>query len=179
MRKLLFFLLLILIITGCSTQTLEGALSNSGYGEHDIPEILYQNDEVGVVIFLTKDSGGDYVICRSTFEKNRFGRYVINTNDDFSMAVDIGRKTEFIHFDTLGEEANNSLNIIWGGVFNYPGAKQVDYEIRNEDGTLMKNKVDINKRHIFVDVLSEEVADSHSITFDVMDRDGNVMFSYN
>lgn len=179
MRKLLSILLLVVVFSsGCSSQTLQDAISNSDYGDYDNPEILYHNDDVGVVVFLTKDFNGDFIICRSSYEKNGFDRYILDTNDDYSMAVDIGKQSEFIKYDTLGD-ADKPLNIVWGGVFHYPDAKQVAYKVHNGKDKIFENMVEINKKHIFVDVLSKELTESHSITFDVVDKDGNVLFSYN
>lgn len=178
MRKVITILVFIVVISaGCSSQTLYDAIS-SEYGKYDNPEILYQNDDVGIVIFLTKDSNGEFVICRTTYELTSFNRYELNTEDYFSVAVDIGRKYEFIHMDTIGKNSDTPINLVWGGVFHYPKAEQVTYKIQNDNGTLHQNQIDINKKHIFVDVLSKELADTYSITFDVVDQDGNILFSY-
>lgn len=181
MGKLLLILgFMYTFMTGCSAQTLQEAVSNSDYGDFDKPEILYQNEDYGVVIFLTKDDKGEFIICRSSFEKNKFNRYVLDTNGDYSLRVDIGKKSEFIQVDEIGLDSGDSLHLVWGVVFNHPGAKQVDYRIQNKQGELLlRNNVDINKQHIFVDVVAEQIADYDSVSFDVVDHDGNILTSYN
>ncbi|WP_096273528.1 hypothetical protein [Paucisalibacillus globulus] len=181
MRKLLSILVVaaVVVLSGCSSQTLQDAISSSEYGKYDKPEILYHNDEVGVVIFLTKDNKGDFIICRSSYEKNNFNRYVLDTEDDYIMTVDIGNKLEFIQLDTIGANTDNSLNIVWGGVFHYPNAEQIAYKVHSGNEMVVENLVDINKKHVFVDVLTSEVTDSHTVTFDVVDKEGNILFSYN
>ncbi|WP_047982802.1 hypothetical protein [Ornithinibacillus californiensis] len=176
MRKLLAILVFLILFTiGCSSQTLHDAIN----GKYESPEILYQNDDVGVVIFLTKNNDGDYIICRSSYERNNFNRYVFDSNDDFSFPIDISNKSEFIYMDIIGEHTETPLHMVWGGIFHYPSAKHVAYKVQNNEGTVIQNEVDINKKHIFVDILAEGIEESHSITFDVMDRDGNILFSYN
>lgn len=181
MGKLLLILgFMYTFMTGCSAHSLQEAIDNSDYGKYDKPEILYQNEDYGVVIFLTKDDSGEFVICRSSFEKNKFNRYVLNTNGDFSLNVDIGRKSEFIQVDQIGIDSEDSLHLVWGVVFNHPGAKHVDYQIRNKQGEeLLQNNVDINKQHIFVDVVNEHISDHYSVSFDVVDHEGNILTSYN
>ncbi|MBC5636491.1 hypothetical protein H8S33_06600 [Ornithinibacillus sp. BX22] len=180
MRKLLAILVFIVVVlVGCSSQTLYDAISKSEFGKYDKPEILYQNDDVGVVIFLSKDSNGDFYIYRTTYELTKFNRYELDKTEMFTVAVDIGRKSEFVHLDTIGENTDEPINFVWGGIFHYPKAEHVTYKITDGDGTLHENQVEINNKHIFVDLLPEEFEDTYSITFDVIDRDGNVLFSYN
>ncbi|WP_042149515.1 hypothetical protein [Paucisalibacillus sp. EB02] len=180
MRKLLSILVVAAVVfsSGCSSQTLQDAIS-SEYGKYDKPEILYHNDEVGVVILLTKDDKNNFIICRSSYEKNGFNRYVLDTTNDYSMIVDIGKKSEFIQLDTIGNSTDTPLNIVWGGVFHYPRAKQIAYKVHDGQEMIVENLVNINKKHVFVDVLSNEVTDSYKLTFDVIDNEGNVLFSYN
>ena len=181
MRKLLSFLVLLAVVfsSGCSSQTLQDAISSSEYGKYEKPEILYYNDDVGVVIFLTKDDTNNFIICRSSYEKNSFQRYVLDTEDDYSIAVDIGKKSEFIQLDTININTENPLNIVWGGVFHYPGAKHIAYEVHSGKEIIVENLVEINKKHVFVDVLSEEVTDPYSLTYNVVDKEGNILYSYN
>jgi hypothetical protein len=181
MKKVLSILVVAAIVfaSGCSSQTLQDAISGSVYGKYDKPEILYNNDEVGIVILLTKDDNGNFIICRSSYEKNVFNQYVLDTKDDYAMIVDIGKKTEFIQLDTIGNSTDTPLNIVWGGVFHYPRAKQIAYKVHDGKEMIVENYVDINKKHVFVDVLSNEVTDSYTLTFDVVDKEGNVLFSYN
>jgi hypothetical protein len=181
MRKLLSILVILAVVfsSGCSSNTLQDAISGSEYGKYEKPEILYHDDEVGVVIFLTKDDTGNFIICRSSYEKNSFQRYVLDTDDDYSIVVDIGKKSEFIQLDTIGNNTERPLNIVWGGVFHYPGARQIAYEVHSGNEMIVENLVEINKKHVFVDVLSEEVTETYSLTFDVMDKEGNILYSYN
>ncbi len=167
-------------LAGCSSETLQGAIGQSKYGAYDNPEILYQNDEVGVVIFLTKDGKGDFMVCRSSYEKNGLNRYDLITGSDNSIPVDISKKSEFITVDTITESPNNAIYLVWGGIFHYPSAEEVAYEVRNPQGDqLYQNKVEINNKHVFVDILPEKLTDSYSITFDVVDQEGNILFEYN
>lgn len=181
MRKLVSFLVVFAVIfaSGCSYHTLQDALSSSEYGDYDKPEILYRNDDVGVVIFLTKNEEGDFIICRSSYEKKNSERYVLKSSSDIFIPVDISKKSEFIHLDTVWENTASPLHIIWGGIFHYPGASQVAYKVYNGKEKLLDNLVDLNKKHVFVDVIPlEEVVESYSITFDVVDKNGDVLFSY-
>ncbi|WP_010095514.1 hypothetical protein [Ornithinibacillus scapharcae] len=181
MRKLLLILgFIYTFMAGCSAQTLQEAIDNSDYGEFDKPEILYQNEDHGVVIFLTKDDSGEFIVCRSSFEKNKFNRYELDTNGDFSLNVDIGKKSEFIQVDQIEPDSGDSLHLVWGVVFNHPGAKRIDYRILNKQGEqLLQKHVNINKQHIFVDVVTEQLTDYHSVSFDVLDHEGNIITSYN
>jgi hypothetical protein len=180
MKKCLaVLLLLIIVLAGCSEQTLQDAISSSAYGDYDKPEILYRNDDIGVVIFLTKDENNEFVLCRSTYEKNRFNRYDLReTDNDYSISVDIGRKSEFITVDTIDKDSDNPLHLVWGSIFHHPGAEQVVYKVHNQQGDrLYENKVEINNKHIFVDIVPEQVTNSYAISFDIVDQEGNIVFS--
>jgi hypothetical protein len=179
-RLLLITLFVVIFLVGCAANTLQEAIMDSVYGKYDKPEILYQDDDEGIVIFLTKNEDGEYIICRSSYEKKGLERYVLDTSGDHSIPVELGKKSEFITLNSISGKSGDPFYVIWGGIFHYPGAKQVAYKIHSTEGTkILQNNVDINKKHVFVDVIEEQISDSYSITFDIVDKEGNVLFTYN
>ncbi|MFD2042947.1 hypothetical protein ACFSTA_01345 [Ornithinibacillus salinisoli] len=177
MRKYLtVFVFIVIIASGCSHSTLKEAINSSGLSEHDEPEILFQNDDDGIVIFLTKDAEGSYIVCRSEYSlKNE--RYKVETSDPFTKKVDIVNRNEFLTVDLIEDGSDNPIRIVWGGVFHYPQAEKVEYMIKDKEGnSLHQNSTDINSKHIFLDKLPDHIEDTDDITFQVLDNEGNVLF---
>ncbi|HAM82069.1 hypothetical protein [Ornithinibacillus bavariensis] len=182
MKRLLIIMLFgIICLVGCSSNTLQEAISDSVYGKFDKPEILYQNDDIGIVLFLTKNEKGEFIICQSSYEKNGLDRYNLVTSGDQMIPIELGKKSEFITLNSIEEKSGDSFNVIWGGIFHHSGAKHVAYKIHSTDegAKVFQNNVEINKKHVFVDVIEEPISDSYTITFNILDKEGNILFTYN
>ncbi|MUK88885.1 hypothetical protein GMD78_10820 [Ornithinibacillus sp. L9] len=178
MKKSLSILMFIglIVVSGCSHSTLKEAIDNSGLAQYDEPEILYRNDDEGIVIFLTKDAEGSYIVCRGTYTKKN-DRFKVDDSSHFARNVDIVNKYEFLTIDSIEDESNNPKRFIWGGVFHYPQAEKVQYIINDEEGNeLHQNSTEINNKHIFLDTIPDDVKDLHEVNYQVLDAEGNILY---
>lgn len=176
MKRGLYLLLFLFFVTGCSSGTLEEAIMSSGF-EHEQPDILYQNDEDGIVIFLTKNVDDEYMIVQSTYSKTFGNFYKVNKERDDGVVVDISNPFEFISLDEI-DGSDHSIHIVWGGVFRYPGAEEVHYSVIDEDGDkFYESTVEINSNHVFVDLLNHDLSltGTEKLMYEVLDQEGNVL----
>ncbi|SHG18484.1 hypothetical protein [Ornithinibacillus halophilus] len=179
MRKGLLLLVLLILMSGCSSSSLEEAVRNSGY-DHDQPDILYQDDENGIVIFLTKNSQDEYMIVQSTYKKTLFDNFKVDSNNNYGVIVDISNRYEFITLDAIGNESDNPKHLVWGGVYQYPGAEVVNYSVISEDGDeIYSSSVEINSKHVFVDFLQDDsyISGAEKVYYEVLDNEGNILYT--
>ncbi|SES65813.1 hypothetical protein SAMN05216389_101281 [Oceanobacillus limi] len=176
MRRALSILVLVgFLVGGCSHATLLEAIEGSGLVEHDKPEILYSDDEEGIVIFLAKDSEGNYRLCRGSYTVSN-NRYNVESSGYYAKEVNIFGKSDFIAVDSIEDGSDKQKHIVWGGIFHYPKAEEVHYFVKDENGEeLHQNKTVITSKHIFIDELPAHIEEPHEVTYQVVDDEGNII----
>lgn len=167
----LLLILIITLITGCSSTSLLDAIEKEGRIN---VEILFQDNIDKVVIFLNEDYTGQPMLSLNTYsmENSRY-RYESGTGEH-AQNIDLKNEYEIVNVTAVG---NSSIGAIWGGVFNYPNATTVSYILKNDkDKEIYNSEVKISENNIVYDKLPVGIYEqADSIHYKILDKENNVI----
>jgi hypothetical protein len=164
-------ILFVILLGGCSSSTLVDTIKKTG---RENIEILYQDDNDKVVLFLDKDFTGQPMLCLNNFSKeNSKYEYDAGTGES-AHNIDLSSKYEFVTVTSVG---NSTIGAIWGGIFNYPNANIVEYTLKDEDGNVIHNSsVEITDKNIVYVKLPQEIyAKFETLHYKILDDENKVI----
>ncbi|WP_088102859.1 hypothetical protein [Halalkalibacter urbisdiaboli] len=172
--KLIYLLLIIFIILGgCSSPTLIDAIGK----KTSIVEVLFEDDNDNVVLFLSEDYTGKPMLVLNTYtmENSRY-KYNPGTGGD-AQSIDLSGKYEIVRVTSVG---NSSFGALWGGVFNYPNAATVSYSLEDKNGNVLyTSNVEITETNIVYEKLSQEIYDkTATLHYKILDDKNNVIVEW-
>lgn len=167
-------ILFVILLGGCSASTLDDAIKNSG---RESVDILYQDDNDKIVLFLEKDFSGQPMLCLNVFTKvdSRY-EYDAGTGEH-AQNIDLSNKYEFVKATLVG---NSSIGALWGGVFNYPNAKTVKYSLKDEnENVIFTSSVEIIDKNIVYEKIPQEIYEKfETLQYEILDAENNVIVEW-
>ncbi|MBS4177001.1 hypothetical protein [Lederbergia citrea] len=168
--KLIYPLILFMILGGCSSTTLIDVIEENGY---ENVEILFQDDNEKVVIFLHRNYLGQSLLSLNTFTLKN-SRYKYESNGEYAQGIDLSSKHVILSVSSVG---NSSFSALWGWVFSYPDASIVEYSFEDQNGKIIcSSSVNLTKNNILYEKLPQNVYERIDILhYKIMDNEGKVI----
>lgn len=165
------FIILFFSLGGCSSPTLLDAIEKNG---SENVEILFQDDDDQIVLFLNEDFTGQPMLSLNTYTKENSRYNYDSGTGEHAQGIDLSKEYEIIRVTSVGR---SSIGAVWGGVFNYPNAETVNYTLEDEEGNVLYNSsLQITETNIVYEKIPQDVYEqTHSIRYKILDDEENVI----
>ncbi|MRG86016.1 hypothetical protein GH754_06685 [Salinibacillus xinjiangensis] len=162
-----------IFLGGCSPATLLDAIEESGR-EHT--EILFEDNNDNVVIFLSEDYTGQPMLSINTFSVDDSGYKYNSGSGEHSSDIDTSKIFEKIRVTSVG---NNSFGALWGTVF-LPNAETVNYSLEDENGDVIyTSSIEISEKNSVYQKLPEDIYDhTKRLHYKILDDHNDVLVEW-
>jgi hypothetical protein len=174
MRLIYLLLIIFIILGGCASPTLIDAIGKSGI---ENVEVLFEDDNDNVVLFLSEDYTGKPMLILNTYTMEN-SRYKYNSGTGgYAQSIDLSGKYEIVRVTSVG---NSSFGALWGGVFNYPNADTVSYSLEDKNGNVLyTSSAEITETNIVYEKLPQDIYDkTDKLHYKISDDKNNVIVEW-